>query len=272
MNDYSQLNSPERVNVLGVGISALNLDSAVNYLLVASSQPELTGFVTVTGVHGVIESQRDFELLKIHNRSLLSTPDGMPMVWVGRHTGQKEMSRVYGPDLMLELSKATVKNDQQHYYFGGGDGVAQDLRTALKKRISGLQVCGTMTPPFRSLNEEEEKTLVAELQEKRPHYLWVGLSTPKQERFMHDFLRKHSDLTQGWDHGLIFLGVGAAFDFYTGRVRQAPRFIQRSGFEWLFRLCMDPKRLFKRYALGNSLFISRIFPQLMGWKKYEMSK
>ena len=103
-------------------------------------------------------------------------------------------------------------------------------------------------------------------------FFWVGLSTPKQEKFMHGFLAKYPGLTKDWDHGLVMVGVGAAFDFHSGRVRQAPYWIQRSGFEWLFRVLMDPRRLFKRYAVSNSFFLSRIIPQMMGLKKYSMPK
>jgi len=272
MTDTTQIEPPPRVNVLGVGISVLNLDRAVEHLLAGSKKAEFSGFVTITGVHGVVESQRDPELLKIHNRSFLSTPDGMPMVWMGKQAGHQEMSRVYGPDLMLALSEATSGGKHEHYYFGGAEGVADDLKAKMEERIPGLKVAGTMTPPYRPLTDEEEQQLFDELQELRPHFLWVGLGTPKQEQFMHGFLKRHPGLTKGWDHGLIMLGVGAAFDFHTGRVKQAPKFIQRSGFEWLFRLCMDPKRLWKRYAVSNSIFLSRIFPQLIGLKKYEMSK
>lgn len=268
----SSLRPPERVNVLGVGISSLNLESAVSFLVQASQEKGNTGYVTVTGVHGVVESQHDPELKRIHNRSLLSTPDGMPMVWVGRQRGQSNMGRVYGPELMLEVSKESLARGLTHYYFGGAEGVAETLKLKLQERFGGLEVLGTFCPPFRPLNEEEEEAFVAEIQKARPHFLWIGLSTPKQERFMDQFLREHPDLTKDWDHSLILLGVGAAFDFHTGRVRQAPRFIQRSGFEWLFRLCCDPKRLLKRYAYGNSFFLSRIFPQLLGWKSYPMSR
>lgn len=266
------LTSPPRVNVLGVGISVLNLDSAIAHIVAGAKQPGHCGFVTVTGVHGVVESQRDPELQKIFNRSFLTTPDGVPMVWIGRWKGHRSMDRVYGPELMLEISQASVDGGEGHFYFGGREGVAEELKTSLEDKFEGLKVVGTRTPPFRPLNEEEDQQLFEELQRLRPHYLWVGISAPKQERFMHDFISRHPNLTEGWDHGLIMLGVGAAFDFHTGRVRQAPRFIQRSGFEWLFRLCMDPKRLWKRYAYCNSLFLSKIFPQLMGLRKYAMLK
>ena len=165
-------------------------------------------------------------------------------------------------------------NDSQHghYFFGGADGVAQELEQKLVQRFEKLRVVGTYTPPFRPLNKDELQALHDELQARKPHFFWVGLSTPKQEKFMHDFLATYPDLVEGWNHGLVMVGVGAAFDFHSGRVTQAPRWIQRSGFEWLFRTFMDPKRLFKRYAISNSYFISRVLPQMMGIKKYPMPR
>ncbi len=262
----------KRSNVLGVGISPLNLDLAREALFAAADEAGKQGFVTITGVHGVVESQFDEELKKIHNRSFLSTPDGMPMVWMGHWNGFPEMDRVYGPELMLEVIEESARSGHGHYFFGGAEGVADELKAKLSARFSGLDVVGTMCPPFRPLDETEEQKLHDELQRLQPHFFWVGLSTPKQEKFMHGFLAKFPGLTKNWDHGLIMLGVGAAFDFHSGKIKQAPRWIQRSGFEWLFRVCMDPKRLWKRYLKGNSYFLSHIIPQMMGLKKYRLEK
>jgi len=132
---------PERVNVLGVGVSVIDMGTAVSKVIAGADEPQHAGYVTITGVHGVIESQRDTELKKVYNQSFLSTPDGMPMVWVGRN----------GPDLMLEISKSSANTHRGHYYFGGKDGVADKLKTDLEKRFEGLNVVGTMTPPFRSM-------------------------------------------------------------------------------------------------------------------------
>ena len=264
--------SPERVNVLGVGVSIVDMPAAVREIQAGADQPQHLGYVTLTGVHGVIESQRDSDLMKVYNQSFLSTPDGMPMVWVGRTLGHRKISRVYGPDLMLEISKASANTQHGHYYFGGKDSVADQLKSCLESRIEGLNIVGTMTPPFRPMTAEEDQNLVEELQRLRPHYFWVGLGAPKQERFMHDFLQRHPDLTADWGHGMIMLGVGAAFDFHTGLLKQAPKLMQKCGLEWLFRLAMEPRRLWKRYAYANSMFLCRIFPQMLGPKKYEMKQ
>lgn len=261
-----------RSNVLGVGITPLNLELAQEALFAGADCAGFSGYVTVTGVHGVIESQSDEELQKIHNRSFLSTPDGMPMVWMGRWNGFKHMDRVYGPEFMLNVFTATQETEHRHFFFGGADGVAQELKEKLEARFPGTVVSGTYTPPFRPLTEEEEEELVQQIFSAKPHFFWVGLSTPKQERFMSAFLEKYGERFRDWEHGLVMLGVGAAFDFHSGKIDQAPRWIQRSGFEWLFRVCKDPKRLWKRYAIGNSLFIAKIIPAMMGLKKYQLKR
>lgn len=273
IEEQSPLVSPPRVNVLGVGISVLNLGSLLRQLEAAVTKPGLVDYVTVTGVHGVIESLGDSELKKIHNQSFLSTPDGMPMVWLGRQAGYQEMDRVYGPDVLLDVAKHSARNsNRRHFFYGGSEGVALELTDRLRSRFPGLQTVGTFCPPFRKLTEDEEEKLVAHLQATRPHYLWVGLSTPKQERFMHDFVRRYPDLTSDWGHGMVLLGVGAAFDFHTGRVRQAPVWVQRSGFEWLYRMMMEPRRLFKRYFKNNFTFLGHLFAKKAGWQDYPMSR
>lgn len=262
----------DRVNVLDVGISVLNLSIAEKAIYKGVDKAGFQGFITITGVHGVVESQYDDELKRIHNRSFLTTPDGMPMVWLGKWQGQEEMDRVYGPELMLNIMESSSQGGHGHYFFGGAEGVADELRERLSKRYTGLNIVGTMCPPFRPLTDEEEQTLHDEIQLKKPHFVWVGLSTPKQERFMHNFLAKYPDLTKDWDHGLVMLGVGAAFDFHSGKVKQAPYWVQRSGFEWLYRTIREPQRLLLRYVKANSLFVWKIIPQILGWKKYKLKK
>ena len=254
---------PPRVNVLGVGLSVLNLDSAVAQLAQALAEGR-RGYVCVTGVHGVMESQGDPSLRQIHNRSLLTTPDGMPMVWAGRLAGHRQMSRVYGPELMEHVLAWSQRSGATHFFYGGTPGVAEELKLRVEARFPGVRVVGTYTPPFRPLNAEEDAALAAQVAKVQPDFFWVGLSTPKQERFMAAYLPKLS--------AKILLGVGAAFDFHAGRVAQAPRWIQRSGFEWLYRTLREPKRLWKRYATNNPRFVWRAAGQWLGWRKYELDR
>lgn len=253
------VNPPSRVNVLGVGVSALNLDGAVAAITQALEQ-KTKGYVCVTGVHGVSEAQGDPAFRRILNEAFLNTPDGMPMVWMGRLQGFREMGRVYGPDLMLRVCELAHARGFTHFFYGGAPGVAEKLQRRLEQRFPGTRVLGTYSPPFRPLTKEEEEELIRRVQKLKPDIFWVGLSTPKQEKFMARYWRR-LDAT-------LFFGVGAAFDFHAGQLRQAPRWMQRSGLEWLFRLCCEPRRLWKRYLKNNPLFLLRAFCQLTRIRRY----
>ncbi|HYG36748.1 MAG TPA: WecB/TagA/CpsF family glycosyltransferase [Clostridia bacterium] len=252
---------PLRTNVLGVGVSAINLDSAVAAVVQALEQNS-KGYVCVTGVHGVSEAQEDPAFRRILNQAFLNTPDGMPMVWMGRLQGFADMDRVYGPDLMLRVCEISPARGITHFFYGGAPGVAEELKRRLEQRFPGLRIVGTYTPPFRPLTQAEEEELIRRVGELKPDIMWVGLSTPKQEKFMAHYWQK-LDAT-------LFFGVGAAFDFHAGRVRQAPRWMQRSGLEWFFRLICEPRRLWKRYLKNNPLFVFRAFCQLTRLRKYKV--
>src|SRR5579884_1171390 len=251
----------QRVNVLGVGLSAINLQLALEAVGRALAEKR-KGYVCVTGVHGVTEAQQDAGFRAILNHAFLNTPDGMPMVWIGRLNGFRQMDRVYGPDLMLLVCEYARDHGYTHFLYGGGEGVAEELQRNLEKKFPGIKIVGSYTPPFRPLNETEESDLIRLIAEKKPDIIWVGLSTPKQEKFMAQYRDK-------FDATLMF-GVGAAFDFHAGRVRQAPRWMQRSGLEWFFRLCCEPRRLWRRYLRNNPLFAFRFFCQWTGLKKYAL--
>ncbi len=251
-----------RVNVLGVGISVLNLQTALAEIADAI-RSRRKGYICVTGVHGVMEAQSDESFRAILNGAFLCTPDGMPMVWVGKFGGHSGMRRVYGPDLMLDICAWSQDNPCRHFFFGGAPGVADQLAENLKARFPKLEVAGTFTPPFRPLNADEQNELREKVRAARPDIFWVGLSTPKQEKFMAEYLPK-LDAT-------LMIGVGAAFDFLSGRVKQAPRWMQRSGLEWLYRLCSEPRRLAGRYLRNNPVFVAKIALQLAGLKKYKLT-
>jgi N-acetylglucosaminyldiphosphoundecaprenol N-acetyl-beta-D-mannosaminyltransferase len=253
-----------RFNVLGVSVCAMNLPIATEVILEAARERR-KGYVCVTGVHGVTEAQNDAEFREILNGSFLNTTDGMPLVWLAKHhVGGSRIERVYGPDLMLEVFEASRDGRIRHFFYGGAPGVAEELKAKLEARFPGVSVVGTYCPPFRPLNAEEDAELSAIVRETKPDLMWIGLSTPKQERFMAHYLPK-LDVS-------VMLGVGAAFDFHSGRVRQAPRWIQRSGFEWLYRLCSQPRRLARRYLINNPLFLGRITLQLSGLRKYPLNQ
>ncbi len=243
-----------RVDVLGVGVSAIDMPTAlatIDAWIAAREQ----SYVCVTGVHGIMESRRDEALRRIHNDAGLVTPDGMPLVWLGWWQGQRRMDRVYGPDLVLACCAHSRTRGYRHFFYGGGDGVAALLSERLRARFPELQVVGMYTPPFRPLTEPEEKELALQIAEAAPDILWVGLSTPKQERWMAEHIGRLAVP--------VMIGVGAAFDFHAGLKRQAPRWVQRAGLEWLFRLGTEPRRLWRRYLANNPRFVWHVALQLL---------
>jgi N-acetylglucosaminyldiphosphoundecaprenol N-acetyl-beta-D-mannosaminyltransferase len=248
-----------RANVLGVGIDPVNMDSALARIL-HHLRIRRKGFVCLTGVHGVMEAQRDPRLAGVFAEAALVVPDGMPTVWVGRHQNHKQMSRVAGPDLMLEVLRREEFRGVTHFFCGGKEGIAQELRESLLAHYPFLEIVGTYTPPFGPLSAAQEQELIDTVQRLQPDIVWVGISTPKQELFMQRYLPL-------LDTTLMF-AVGAAFDFHTGRISDCAEWIKRSGLQWLHRLLQDPKHLWRRYLRNNPSFVAHIFLQLTGLRSY----
>jgi len=233
------------VPVLGVRVGALDLERATTEILGWIERGE-RHYVSVTGVHGIMEAQDDPAFRGILNGDLV-VPDGMPLVWLCKLAGETQTDRVYGPDLTLWVSRTLAERGLSAFYYGAAEGVAAELARVLEERFAGLGTAGTFSPPFRELTATEEEAIVDRINASGAAVVWVGLSTPKQERWM---ARMRGRLTPP-----VLIGVGAAFDFHTGRVRQAPRLVQRSGLEWLFRLAMEPRRLWRRYLRNNPRFL-----------------
>jgi len=261
--DVSALESdpPQRVNVLGVGVSAITIADALA-LIDGWIATRANRYVCVTGVHGVMESQRDPALRDIHNRAGLVTPDGMPLVWLSKLRGHRHVERVYGPDLMLACCRASVSRGYRHYFYGGAAGVPERLAARLQERFAGLKIVGTWSPPFRELSAAEEEAMIERITSAQPDIVWVGLSTPKQERWMARYV--------GRLPAMVLIGVGAAFDMHAGLKKQAPRWMQRAGLEWLFRLAAEPRRLGRRYLINNPWFVWRLLLQSSGMVRYDL--
>jgi N-acetylglucosaminyldiphosphoundecaprenol N-acetyl-beta-D-mannosaminyltransferase len=209
-----------------------------------------------------MESQRDEALRWIHNTAGLVTPDGMPLVWLSWLRGLKQVDRVYGPDLMLACCAHSVAKGYRHFFYGGAPGVAEQLASRLSERFPGLAVAGWYSPPFRPLTPAEDEEVVSRIDEAAPDIVWVGLSTPKQERWMHEHVERLK--------APALIGVGAAFDFVSGRKRQAPVWMRRNGLEWSFRLACEPRRLWRRYLVNNPLFIWKVMLQAVGARRYDL--
>ncbi len=250
-----------KANVLGLAIDAVDIEQAL-VRVEEDLRLRRKGYVCLVGVHGVMECKRDPALAKIFANAALAAPDGMPTVWVGRHQGHANMERVAGPDLMLEVIRRPEFRGYTHFLCGGKEGVAEELRDKLTTLYPEMQIVGTYTPPFGPMSPAQEEDMVAAINGTHPDIVWVGISTPKQERFMDRYLPQ-------LDTTLMF-AVGAAFDFHTGRIADCSEWIKQAGLQWFHRLLQDPKHLWKRYLRNNPAFIFHILLQLTGLRSYRM--
>ncbi len=250
---------PPRFNVLGVGVHALTLDGARDRILSAPREGP-SRIVCCCDVNSVCSARREARHRAILNRAFLTTPDGMPLVWLGRRNGHANVTRVYGPDLVLAVAAASATTGQRHYFCGAGPGTASLLAATLSSRFPGLTIAGTETPPFGDYSDAAIDAIAARIRAARADFIWIGLSTPRQEALM-------AALQPRLERGTL-LGVGAAFDLLSGRIRQAPALVRRSGFEWLWRLVREPRRLGPRYLRNGPLFLGLIASQLSGMKRF----
>lgn len=251
-----------RCNVLGVGVSAIHMEQAVA-IAEQCIRERSKGYICVTGVHGVMEAQSDPVLRGILNHSLMTTPDGMPTVWIGRLQGHSQMERVYGPDFMMALCARSSKTGCRHFLYGGNAGIAGRLAAVLQERFAGIHIAGVYTPPFRPLNTAEKAELIELVRQSKPDVIWVGLSTPKQERFMAEYLEQLDTC--------LMIGVGAAFDIHTGGIADAPAWMKQAGLQWFHRLCQEPGRLWKRYLINNPKFLWSIGLQFLQLRRFEIN-
>ncbi len=235
-----------KVNILGVGIDDLSLDLAcvrVGQWIVSREKV----YVCVAPVSTVVDCQKNEEYCKIINEAVMVTPDGMPLVWVGRLKGSREIQRTYGPDLMRKVCEEGQANGYCHFFYGGTQETLVKLEKKLKEQFSEINIVGKYSPPFRENIEVENNEIIDKMNGTQADILWVGLGSPKQDFWM----ALHRDKL----NVPVMIGVGAAFDFLAGTKPQAPRWMRHTGLEWLFRLCCEPKRLWKRYLIGNTKFI-----------------
>jgi N-acetylglucosaminyldiphosphoundecaprenol N-acetyl-beta-D-mannosaminyltransferase len=242
-----------RADVLGVKISVIDMPQAVETIAHWLVNGE-RAYVCVTPAHSVMDCHDDPGLLEIFNASGLTTPDGMSIVWLLRLRGFRRAARVYGPDLLLAACERSLTAGWRHFFYGGAPGVAEALVARLVARFPGLQIAGTYSPPFRALTPAEDEAVVDMINTAAPDLLWVGIGSPKQERWM----SAHRERVKV----PVMIGVGAAFDYLSGRKRQAPRWMQRVGLEWLFRWASEPRRLSRRY-LRYPRFTVLAFAQLV---------
>jgi N-acetylglucosaminyldiphosphoundecaprenol N-acetyl-beta-D-mannosaminyltransferase len=244
-----------RVNILGVGVSVVNMDIAARTMFEWVERQE-RHYVCVSGVHGVMESQRSPELRRIHNEAGMVTPDGMPLAWLVRFRGFRESDRVCGPELMPRVFAESQGRGTRHFLYGGSPRALEQIKLRLAKIAPNAVIAGTHSPPYRPLTQQEDEDIVKMINDSGADIVWVGLSTPKQERWMADH--------RGKLRAPVLIGVGAAFDIHAGLVRRAPHFLRRTGLEWTWRLMHEPRRLWRRYLSSNPRFVALVAMQMLG--------
>jgi N-acetylglucosaminyldiphosphoundecaprenol N-acetyl-beta-D-mannosaminyltransferase len=245
--------------VLGVDIDAVQIPDAIAKMESWIDSGARGKYVAAANVHMVIEAVRNAGFKNILMNADMVVPDGMPLVWRGRRQGFQLPRRVYGPDLMFEFFKSTQNKGYRHFFYGGAPGVAGKLVESLRSQLR-IHSVGTLSPPFKPLSPAEDAALVEQINAARPDVLWVCLGCPKQERWMYEH-RNTLNVP-------VMVGVGQAFDIYAGTLRQAPPVMRENGMEWLFRLCIEPKRLWRRYLLYNSRFLYYSALERCGARKF----
>jgi len=234
------------IDICGIPVSSVNIDNACDIIDQWITERK-RAYICVAPVSTVVDCQNDVHYSEIIKKADMVTPDGMPLVWMGKLRGDKDIGRTYGPDLMLALCEKGQKKRYKHYFYGGAESTCSLLRNVLKKKFPNINIIGQYAPPFRSLHAQEDEKVIDEINRLNPDILWVGLGSPKQDHWMYEH-RKRLNVP-------VIIGVGAAFDFISGTKKQAPMWMRHSGLEWLFRLCSEPQRLWKRYLVGNTRFI-----------------
>ncbi|TAN38936.1 MAG: glycosyltransferase [Verrucomicrobia bacterium] len=250
-----------RFNVLGVGVDAVNMQDCLalfERFIREGARPVMS---TALGVAGIMAARRDQRVQRILNESVLNMPDGMPLVWLGRLLGYRNIERVYGPDILREVCAYSAGRGWRHFFYGAAPGVAELLKTRMEALYPNIKIVGTECPPYRALRPEEEEKLVEKIRLARPDIFWIGISTPRQLMLM-DTLKDKLACK-------IICPVGYAFDVNAGVEQDAPEWIKVAGVQWLHRALKQP-RLWKRYLPDNPSFVIQVFAQLLRLKKYPM--
>lgn len=230
-----------KVNILGVDIAAINMDILKDYTV--RNIHDLSGeYICVSNVHTTIMAHDDEHYRNIQNSAVLAIPDGGPLSSEGRRRGYKNMTRTVGQDYMKEMFKKGYK----HFFYGSTAETLDKMKHNLIQDFPEINIVGLYSPPFRDLAEKEDEEIIQMINSSEPDFVWVGLGAPKQENWMYDH--------KGKINGLM-VGVGAAFDYFAGNIKRAPKWMQDHNLEWLYRLLQDPKRLFKRYFVTNIKYL-----------------
>lgn len=251
------------LSIAGININLVQIPDIVKYLAVWIDDNDQGNYVVIANANDVIAAKKDIRVREAINSSSLSVPDGFSLVLYARFVGQSLKRRAYGPDLMLEFLKLSEVRGYSHFFYGATDKTLDLLLKNIKERFPAIQIAGTYAPPFRQLSQEEDLRVIDSINKSDPDVIWVGLGCPKQQLWMYEH-RNRLNVP-------VMVGVGAAFDFLAGTKPQAPRWIRDNGFEWLFRLVTEPKRLWRRYLVDYPLFAYFVVLDLFG-KLFSRSK
>jgi N-acetylglucosaminyldiphosphoundecaprenol N-acetyl-beta-D-mannosaminyltransferase len=262
MKESTRIRTKTRVNILGIGANPITMEDALDQIGDWIVQRE-KNYVCVMPAHSVMDCFEDPELRRIFNRSGMTTPDGMSIVWLLKLNGYRFVERVYGPDLMISAMSISKTKKWRHYFLGGTQEVLDRLQDSIRSEYPGVEIRGTFSPPFRPLTQDEENQIVKKINESQADILWVGMGSPRQEKWMAENKQK-MDVP-------VMIGVGAAFDFLSGAKPQAPQWVQKSGMEWFYRLCKEPGRLWKRY-IRYPKFVILALCQLLKLKEYSIEE
>jgi N-acetylglucosaminyldiphosphoundecaprenol N-acetyl-beta-D-mannosaminyltransferase len=249
-----------RFRVLGLPVDAVQIPDVIQKMEQWISRRDASRYIAVTSAHGVVEAQHNRSLKRALDSADMVVPDGMPLVWLGRQRGFHMPQRVCGSDLFEAFCRQTHEKGYAHFFYGGAPGVAEELARVLKRQSPRLRVVGTYSPPFGSVTSEEDARGAEMINRATPDVLWVGLGCPKQESWMYEHRPRLAVP--------VVVGVGAAFDFLSGRLPRAPRMMGDRGLEWLYRLWKEPRRLWRRYLISISSFLYYCCLERIGLKRF----
>lgn len=236
------------INILGVNIAVTNMKDTIK--AITDNLEEWRGkYICVSNVHTTVTAYENEDYKNVQNGAVMALPDGGPLSSYARKHGYKDAQRVTGPDLMQGILRISSEYKWKHFFYGSSQDTLDKLKEVIMARYENVEVVGMISPPYRELSEEEDAEYIRIINESKPDFVWIGLGAPKQEFFM----KAHENRINA-----LMLGVGAAFDYESGKIRRAPQWMQKHDLEWLYRLMQDPKRLFKRYLATNLKFMGLI--------------
>lgn len=256
MNSYLE-QSPPSENILGTRIHAVTISQAT-HLLEGRAAQNRSGYICPATVYSVMNAYRDQAYRELVNGSMLTIPDGMPLVWVLK-LHRHQPTRVHGPDLMLAVCARSPENGIRHFLLGGADGQAEEVKQVLINQYPGIEIAGCISTPRDTWTLASDHAAVEAIQASGANVVWAGMGTPWQD----EWAARYAPLIQA-----PVVGVGSAFDFISGRVPWSPKWVQPTGLQWLYRLAREPRRLWRRYMINNPLFMILVVLQLTGIKRY----